>query len=113
MIGGRAWREYGVDWVQLDAPRHLIIHSTSSIEMIAKQAGLRVTSTVYDSTALQFWGSEQCCRGIALADPRSYAVNPEQSIFTPQQIAEYASEAERLNTAGDGDQACFYLQRAG
>src|SRR5439155_11939769 len=52
-----AWREYGVDWVQLDAPRHPFIPSVEGLKILAGQAGLHVTD-VFNSTEFQFWGSE-------------------------------------------------------
>lgn len=32
-----AWDEYGVDWVQLDAPRHLSLHSVRSMDFAANR----------------------------------------------------------------------------
>ncbi|NMF96724.2 class I SAM-dependent methyltransferase [Aromatoleum toluolicum] len=111
VCGTNAWRTYGHNWVQLDAPRHLFLHSIMSMQVLAKQAGFRLGDIVFDSEPLQFWGSEQYVRDIPLLDPRSYEVNPESSIFTREQIQQYRQRAAQLNLAGDGDQACFYLVR--
>jgi SAM-dependent methyltransferase len=105
-----AWREYGVDWVQLDAPRHLFVHSLKSVQILADQAGLRVADVVFDSTEFQFWGSEQYRAGIPLYDKRSYAMSPRHSLFTPEQIADFGHRADELNAVGGGDSASFYLQ---
>ena len=105
-----AWREYGVDWVQLDAPRHLFIPSVEGLKMLAGQAGLRVTDVVYNSTEFQFWGSEQYRAGIPLTDKRSYRRSPHDSIFTPAQIAAFTQRADDLNRTGEGDTASFYLE---
>lgn len=105
-----AWREYGVDWVQLDAPRHLFIPSVKGLEILARQAGLRVKEVVYNSTEFQFWGSEQYRKGIALTDKRSYRRSPRGSTFTLAQIASFRQRADELNAAGDGDTASFYLE---
>jgi len=59
-----AWRTYGVDWLQLDAPRHIYLHTCKSIERIAKQSGFHIKDIVYDSDAEQFLGSEQYKRDI-------------------------------------------------
>jgi SAM-dependent methyltransferase len=111
VVSSFAWRTYGVDWVQLDAPRHLFLHSRTSLGLLAEQAGFQVAHVEYDSTDFQFWGSEQYRRGISLRDLRSYAENPATSIFSPAEIALFRARARELNTAGDGDSACFYLQR--
>ncbi len=65
----------------------------------------------YDSTAFQFWGSEQYVRDIPLSDHRSYYVNPDRSIFTEKQMADYAACAAELNAHSRGDQAVFYLRK--
>ena len=39
VVGGYAWREYSIDWVQIDAPRHLSIPTIKSMEVLAKRAG--------------------------------------------------------------------------
>jgi SAM-dependent methyltransferase len=109
IAGKAAWREYGPDWVQLDPPRHVFVHSEKSIELIADRVGLVIREVRYDSTAFQFWASEQYRRGVPLQDPRSYLVNPKRSLFTPEQIASYEARAAELNTRCQGDQACFYL----
>jgi len=107
-----AWREYGVDWVQLDAPRHLFLHTEKSLGMLAAEAGFSVEQVLYDSTEFQFFGSEQYRAGIPLRDERSYWVGSPNSPFTPDQISAFRAHAQELNAHGDGDQACFFLRRA-
>lgn len=106
-----AWEKYGVNWVQLDAPRHLFLHSVRSMELLSTSNGLRIERTEYDSTEFQFWASEQYLRDIPLKDHRSYGVRPRNSLFSKKDIAKFASEARRLNRNSDGDQAIFYLRR--
>ena len=108
-----AFETYREDWVQLDAPRHLYLHTPRSIALLAEKAGLAVFDTVYDSTAFQFWGSEQYRKDIPLRDPRSYRTNPNASIFSAADIADFKKEAGRLNAEGRGDQAAFYLRASG
>ncbi len=111
LVSSLAFRRYGADWVQLDAPRHLYLHTVDSMKRVAEKAGLETTDVVFDSTAFQFWGSEQYRSGIPLRDPRSYAMDPSKSPFTPADILEFEREAARLNESGEGDQACFYLRK--
>lgn len=106
-----AWRTYGVNWVQLDAPRHLFLFTVDTFSRLAAEAGFQVNDVDYDSTAFQFWGSEQYAKDIPLMDERSYFINPDRSVFTKEQIAAYSTEAARLNSLGEGDQAVFYLRR--
>jgi len=63
-----AWRTYGVNWVQLDAPRHFFLHTQKSMELLSKQSGFVITHIEYDSYDLQFVGSEKYKQGLALVD---------------------------------------------
>jgi SAM-dependent methyltransferase len=107
-----AWRHYGVNWHQLDAPRHLVIHTRKSMAIVAEEAGLSISETVCDSTLLQFIVSEQYARDISQADKRSYMINPFRSIFTLAEIRSFRRSAEILNEKQQGDSACFYLRKA-
>lgn len=106
-----AWREFGVNWVQLDPPRHLFLYPAETFKSLAEGAGFAVDEIAYDSTAFQFWGSIQYERDIPLAGERSYFVNPSNSIFSPEEIAAFEARAAELNRAGEGDQAVFYLRK--
>jgi len=101
-----AWREYGTDWVQLDAPRHLFLHSERSLRTLAEAAGLVVEHVEYDSTEFQFTGSERYRRDLPL-------LGNEPLDFPPEQVAAWARLAADLNARGEGDQAAFYLRRPG
>ena len=102
-----AFRTYGVHWVQLDAPRHVFLLSSRAIELLATRCGLRVTQCLHDSTAFQFWGSEQYRLGI----PMRSTTACNTSIFTDEQMAMQETKAQDLNRAGLGDQAGFVLER--
>jgi SAM-dependent methyltransferase len=106
-----AWRNYRTHWVQLDAPRHLFLHTKASIALLASRSGFTTAHIRYDSSAFQFWGSEQYARDIPLRSPSSYAENPAASIFLPTQIADFERRAQELNERADGDQAGFFLIR--
>ncbi len=106
-----AWKQYGTDWVQLDAPRHLFLHSIKSMELLSREAGFEIESIEFDSDAFQFWGSEQYKKGIPLHDGRSYKFGIESSIFTKNEITGFQKKAEELNAAELGDQACFLLRK--
>lgn len=108
-----AWEHYGVNWVQIDAPRHLFVFSPLAIRLLAERTGWRLERITFDSSDFQFWASEQYARGIPLTAPNSYAVNPRASIFTKRQIRAFRRKAKRLNAEGRGDSAAFYLVRLG
>jgi len=104
-VAAWAWQHYGKNWVQLDAPRHFVIHSLKSFELAAELAGFKMANVVFDSTVFQFFGSELYKKGLPLK-----AMAPERAGWTKQQSREFSAKAEQLNRQQLGDQASFYLR---
>ena len=104
---GAAFAEYGADWVQLDAPRHLGLPTRRAIHALAARAGLRVVAVVDDSGPFQFWGSEVYRRGGSL---RSAGRGGRRVLCLPARLLARV-RAIRVRHRGEGDQACFYLQK--
>lgn len=102
VAGTHAWRTYGVHWVQLDAPRHLCITSRTAMLRLATDTGLRHIRTLFDSSAFQFWGSEQYRRGVPLASSSAHSVSPTV-------LKRWEEEARELNRRDDGDQAAYFF----
>ena len=111
VVPSYAWNRYGVHWVGIDAPRHYFIPSIKSMTILAEEAGLVLFDTFYDSTALQFWASEQYARNIPFYDESSWAINPLNSKFSFAQMGVFERRAHELNAKGQGDQAVFYLRK--
>jgi len=107
---GEAWKRYQENWVQLDAPRHLILHTQASLKAMAESSGFKVFKVGYDSTAFQFWGSELYQMGKPLF---SKSENTESvsgiSHFSSEQLFKWNALARAWNLKQEGDQACFFL----
>jgi len=112
VAGTFAWQKYRTDWAQLDAPRHLNVHTEAGLKALAKRTGFEVERVVYDSTGFQFWGSEQIKRGLPLIDKATGVIEPRADVFTKDELIAFEQQAETLNKTGQGDQACFYLRKA-
>ena len=110
LVSSMVWEEYGTDWVELDAPRHLYLHSLKSIELIANEIGFELVDRCWDSTEFEFWGSEQYRRGIPLMAEGSFSQNPSKSNFTYREMANFQKRAEEANDAGRGGRGCFFFQ---
>jgi len=106
-----AWKHYKENWVQFDAPRHFFIYSKESMYFLADKTSLILKKIVYDSTGFQFWGSEQYLKDIPLRDAKSYANNPEESIFSDSEIKAFEAKAKELNDKGEGDMCAFLLMK--
>jgi hypothetical protein len=105
------WREFGTNWVQIDAPRHMFLHTRKSIDLLAEKSGLKCKDVVFDSTDFQFWGSKQYELDIPLMSNDSYYFNKNSTNFTKSQIKEYKRLTKTLNETGESDAACFYLYK--
>lgn len=112
LVSSFVWAKYGVDWVELDAPRHLYLHSRESIELLAEKAGLVLFHTMYDSNEFEFAASEQYRAGIPLFDERSYLINPDRSIFSESEMVAFKEEAKRVNKECTGGRAGFFFKCA-
>ena len=104
-----AWRNYGVDWVELDAPRHFFLHTKRSLSLLAERARLRVMRIDYDSDGFQLWGSELYRRGIPLSavqhdDPKGF--------FSAYELKRFRDTARKLNECEEGGRAAFYLAKS-
>ncbi|MDB5013824.1 MAG: class SAM-dependent methyltransferase [Daejeonella sp.] len=106
-----AWEKYKENWVQLDAPRHLMIHTPKSMDILAEATGFVVQDVVYDSEAFQFLGSELYQRDIPLHHPKTHQSFVAKDIFTKKERRFFKEEAKRLNEERLGDQAIFFLYK--
>jgi len=64
-VVNKAFEIYKENWVQIDAPSHLVIHSTKSIELMCNTSNTKIFYIYFDSTAFQFLGSEQFKKNIS------------------------------------------------
>ncbi len=105
LFGGTAWKLYGRDWVQLDAPRHAYLHTRASLGIAASTAGLRIEQEIHDSTILQFWGSEVVKRRGFL-----FPLRGRDLALLCSRLGVYLRAAAAANRDGLGDQGTFVLK---
>ncbi len=111
-VDSYAWWRYRANWVQLDAPRHFFLFSNAGIELLSKEAGMRVVEITYDSIPFQLWGSEQYEREIPLFSSESLMVNPLARTFSRSQKKAFKEQTRELNEGRRGDQIAVVLARA-
>lgn len=110
VMGTWFWETYGRDWWELDAPRHLVIQTRRSFELLAARADLEIVEVVFDSTPVEIIASEKIRKDVAWREPGSWFVNPPAG-FSDEVIARYRSLVEELNRDGRAGRAAFYLRR--
>ncbi|MEI7964568.1 MAG: class I SAM-dependent methyltransferase [Chitinophagaceae bacterium] len=111
VMGMYSWKKYGVHWMDLDAPRHIIIHSLNSMQLLAKEAGFEMHKIVYDGNYMSLIGSDQYAKDIALNAPSSYMVNKAASAYSKKDIEAFKAINDENNALQQADQAAFYLYK--
>ena len=111
-VVGHGWRFYRENWVQLNAPMHLYIHSRVSIEKLLNDTDYRIDKWVSCSTEFLFWGSEQYKMGIPLSihDLNRPRLDMPR-LFTRTQIESWRRDARVLNKRNEGDEAIVVIKR--
>ena len=104
VAGTYAWRTYGENWFQLDAPRHLVIPTVGAMRLLAASAGMEVAAVFFDSKPQQLLASEGYRRDVPLVE------QGRTLSWTDEDLALARSSAEELNGREDGDQAGFLLR---
>lgn len=99
------WKESRELWVQLDAPRHLIIPSVKGLKLKAEALGFVLQEVEFDSSDFQFWGTELYRHGEILQESKVGKYTSSEERLAMQK------KALRYNQEGKGDQACFYLRK--
>lgn len=108
-VAADSWRRYGPDWVELDAPRHLHVHTEASMRVLARRSGLDLTAVRHEAWPAELWASEQYRRGIPLTDPRSHAPGGQGQVFSRRQMRAFAADVRALRRAGASGRAAFWL----
>ncbi|EKB50810.1 class I SAM-dependent methyltransferase [Cecembia lonarensis] len=101
----RVWEEEGVNWVQLDVPRHLHIPSIAGIKSLTERLGFKLKAMDFDSTAFQFWGTALYKEGIPLS-------KAGEQYFSEAALKAWQQKALLYNQQGLGDQVCFYFVKS-
>ncbi|MEO5890705.1 MAG: class I SAM-dependent methyltransferase [Ferruginibacter sp.] len=111
VMGNYGWKKYGTYWCGIDAPRHIFIPTEKALKLLLEEAGFTIERFEYDSSDYVIWSSEQYLKGMALHDPKSRMISPEESIFTKAQIKEFRRIIQDQNEKGNGDTAAIYLTK--
>lgn len=102
VMGNKAWELYGINWYQIDAPRHIFLYSEEAIRYLCNESGLEVVKVVYDSTETQFRISEK------YRDTK-FDLKTIERMWKKTKGQEKL--ATKLNKENNGDQAIFLLKK--
>jgi SAM-dependent methyltransferase len=103
-VSSYAWEHYRENWFQIDAPRHLVLHSIDSLRDLGESSGLVLEHLDFDSTESQVLWSERYRDDVAM--------NDESPDFSRKQRRVARALARRLNSERRGDQVAAYFRKA-
>jgi SAM-dependent methyltransferase len=104
------WRRFRTDWVELDAPRHFVLHSCKSIALLADRWDLSVAATEFDSDSFAYWGSELYRRDTTLFDLDTWKMRDPSDFFSNEELEQFDVLARQANGEQSGGRAAFYLR---
>lgn len=106
--GGYFWRHFQRYWIELDAPRHLLIPTKQGLGALANRAGLNVERIEFDSEPWEIEASRQYERGIPLKNQTHY---PRADGGSESRKVADTLHVRQLNALADGGRACLYLRK--
>ena len=101
-----AWDMYHEYWANLDAPRHLFLHTKKSLKIAAQKAGLKIEKIEYDSTVSTFITSELYKNNLAGPDSPKRKAEVIESLDV-KRLNELSQTANKENK---GDMAAIFLK---
>jgi SAM-dependent methyltransferase len=102
LAGSYHWKHYGIDWFQLDAPRHLSIPSVQGMCLLAQRCGYTVDHVGFDALPLHLHASELYRKGIP-------GIQHRPEMHTRAQWRQFARLTHHLNRSGEADSGVFVL----
>lgn len=99
------WEKYGVNWYQIDAPRHLFLHTLKSFEILCSKTNLEIEDIIFDSSSLLFMCSEKYSRDISMRDEEWHTFK-----FNDEDKKYFKNQVQKLNHEKNADQAIFVLK---
>ena len=98
--------KYGVNWFQIDAPRHFFLHTLKSFEILCNGTNLEISEVIFDSGYSQFVFSENYKNDIAWGEEGWNDFKSDKKL-----IKKYKKETDILNSKKQGDQCIFVLKK--
>ncbi len=99
----QAWDDYGTDWAQWDAPRHLTLMSRKGMSILAANCGFQLRRIIDIGQSWSLVASELYKSGVGLHDAQ------DVRHFSRSELAAFRRKAIKANEAGRGDSVSYVL----
>ncbi|MEX2213439.1 MAG: class I SAM-dependent methyltransferase [Phycisphaeraceae bacterium] len=111
VVSDGPWKRYGVRWVELDAPRHLFLHSKRSMRLAAEKAGMEVFHTWNSGDYFPYIASELYLKDIPLYDDEKKCYRNREAHFTPAELEQFRKWTNEDAARDESGHVDFYLRR--
>ncbi len=95
-----AFDMFETHWYQLDAPRHIFLHSRESLEYLGQKTGMKILKMKYNSNAGQIIRSYFYQRGVPYWEQTDELIHAH---FSEKQLSHLKKLAKQCNENGTGD----------
>lgn len=102
---------FGSDWFQLDAPRHLFLHTSTSVERVLREAGFTNLRIRDDSTIWQVLSSRLYREGVPFNNHLRWYLRHLPGMLISGEFKKLNNEIDQLNAQGLGDQICIIAEK--
>jgi SAM-dependent methyltransferase len=108
-----AFDRFGPNWYQMDAPRHMCVHSRRSIVLLLESAGFTNVRIKDDSTLWQILSSQLYEQDIPFVEHLGWYVRHLPVLLVSGRFRHLKKVVKRLNREGRGDQICVVAEKSG
>lgn len=110
-VSSGAWETYKENWAQLDAPRHLFLHSIQSLSILAASAGFTITEIFQETTLFPIIASEQYLRDIPVYGDKQSYYEGNKSLFSVEEIEAFRIQLLKWEQEGRADSIALILKK--
>jgi 2-polyprenyl-3-methyl-5-hydroxy-6-metoxy-1,4-benzoquinol methylase len=111
IIDSYAWKEFGINWFNLDPPRHLYIHSYKSLNIILKNAGLYIVNIYHEAKWLSLFHSDCYKKEISYIETLLFK-NKLKILFNKfKNYKIYKNKIKYINKNKESDLVCFIIKK--
>lgn len=104
------WKRYQTEWAEIDAPRHLFLHTELSLSIAAGGSGLSISQVSYEDEPFAYLASELYHRDGALVDLQSPAGINWSGALSDEEIDHCQNLSRTYNVPGWASRAAFWLR---
>jgi SAM-dependent methyltransferase len=107
-----AFEKFGANWYQMDAPRHMYVHSRKSIVLLLGSAGFTNIRIKDDSTIWQILSSRLYQQDVPFVEHLRWYVRHLPVMIISGKHRRLMKVVGNLNKEGRGDQICIVAEKA-